>query len=231
VPRALRFAGFGWLLALGACRSMVGIEEAEVDPALGQAEVDPAPLGDGGSAGTGGGSTTAGGSGGTVNLEPVLSTCERYCNTVTQTCSGQFAQYATQTDCLAVCLLLPEGQVGETEHNSVQCRLTAAGQAPLEPSHYCPIAGPGGNGVCGSNCESLCTLVESLCAAEADAEELTGCKKNCQELSDLETYSVDPEAALYEGSHVQCRLYHATVAAVTDTEQHCQHALGGSPCD
>jgi hypothetical protein len=132
VPRALRFAGFGWLLALGACRSMVGIEEAEVDPALGQAEVDPAPLGDGGSAGTGGGSTTAGGSGGTVNLEPVLSTCERYCNTVTQTCSGQFAQYATQTDCLAVCLLLPEGQVGETEHNSVQCRLTAAGQAPLE---------------------------------------------------------------------------------------------------
>jgi len=206
-----RIVPIALLVALASCQTILDIEDAEVDPALDGSEEQPAQVG---------------GSGGST--DPAGTVCERYCETVTQTCTGAFAQYTTYANCLSVCELLPPGSPGDDSGNSAQCRLQAAGQAPLEPSYYCPAAGPGGNGVCGSNCEAVCALLGSLCEADDDVED---CAKSCAEVEDKQTYSVAPDLGLFEGKHVQCRLYHATVAAETDTEQHCQHALGSSPCD
>ncbi|HVJ19773.1 MAG TPA: hypothetical protein VM686_30360 [Polyangiaceae bacterium] len=201
------------LLGVVACQAVLGIEDAEVDPSLSQ----PAQVVDDGGVPDG------------MPPPNALSTCERYCETVTQTCAGEFAQYTTVESCLGVCELLPEGTDGDTSGNTVFCRLQAAGQAPLEPSFYCPVAGPGGNGVCGTNCEGLCSLVQTLCS---DNDKLPAdCLGACAELPDTEVYSVAPDLEVFKGKQVQCRLYHASVATETDTEQHCQHALGGSPCD
>ncbi len=201
-------------LSVGACAQVLGIEDAQVDPSLGSSQSAPTQIeSDAGS-----------------TPEP-MTTCERYCQTVTQTCTGQFAQYTTHDTCLGVCQLLPEGNEGDTSGNSVSCRLNAAGQAPLEPSFYCPVAGPGGNGVCGTNCEGLCSVVETLCSEELVNEQITDCEAVCLTLPDDGLFSVAPEAEFYEGKHVQCRLYHASNATAGDTEKHCQHALGGSPCE
>jgi hypothetical protein len=213
MPDVARAVPLALVLNIGACHLVLGIEDAEVDPALGSSQSEPTQI-----------DPDAG-------WAAATSICERYCQTVTQTCTGQFAQYSTHATCLGVCALLPPGSPNDTSGNTVSCRLNAAGQAPLEPSYYCPAAGPGGNAVCGTNCEGLCSLVETLCSEELVDEDVTNCQSACSALADTLLYTVAPEAMLYEGKHVQCRLYHASNAAVGDTEQHCQHALGGSPCD
>jgi hypothetical protein len=213
MPLTYRSAYLLSFVGVVACQAVLGIEDAEVDPAL--ANSQPAQIDDGGTP--------------EAEPPPTKSTCERYCDTVTQTCTGAYAQYTTYESCLGVCDLLPEGNDGDTSGNSAFCRLQAAGQAPLEPGYYCPAAGPGGNNVCGTNCEGLCTLVQSLCST---SDELPAdCLGSCAGLPDTLTYSVAPEAEIFEGKQVQCRLYHASVATEADPEQHCQHALGGSPCD
>ncbi len=254
--------GLLWL-TLGAgsgCRQVIGIEEANVDPTLGQATdptseedsgVDPgsagtaaetsAPVagtsstdaGTGGGAGVGvGGGAGAGAEGGGGANLFTGTLCERYCGAVTQNCTGAFAVYANYANCLDVCAILPEGMPGETEHNTVNCRFTSALFAPTEVSYYCPAAGPGGNGVCGSDCEGFCRLLVGVCSPYSEVElKYDECKKTCNELEDLGTYTVDPAAELYEGDHVQCRLYHVSAAASADTEAHCQHAFGNSPCN
>jgi len=62
-------------------------------------------------------------------------------------------------------------------------------------------------------------------------DKINDCLMTCGELEDNQTYTVAPEAELYEGDHVQCRIFHASNATQADTERHCQHALGASPCD
>jgi hypothetical protein len=157
------------------------------------------------------------------------SLCEQYCTAVTQSCTGAFAVYTSFETCLAVCAAMPEGTPGDRVGNSVQCRLRAAQVAHDEVPHYCPIAGPGGNGVCGSNCESLCQLRDQICADYATYDHAM-CLVGCQKLKDLGSYSTDLDAAQYSGPHVQCRLYHVSAAAADDAEQHCLHVEGAAPC-
>ncbi len=144
-------------------------------------------------------------------------------------CTGPFAVYTSRDACLSVCAYMPEGQQGDRDVDSVQCRLRAATIAKDEVPHYCPIAGPGGNGGCGTNCASLCALREGVCAGLSKTNE-QACLKECATLQDLATFSVDLSANQYAGPHVQCRLYHVSAAASDDAEQHCLHVDGAAPC-
>lgn len=170
-----------------------------------------------------------GGQAGEAGQLPTGSVCERYCSTVMSNCTGTFAVFTSREACLAVCAYLPEGQEGDRDVNTAHCRLRAATIAKDEIPHYCPIAGPGGNDGCGSNCESLCTLRAGVCA-----DFITGtsqaCSKDCAALNDLGTFSTDLGEGQYQGPHVQCRLYHVSAAAVDDPEQHCLHVDGAAPC-
>jgi hypothetical protein len=85
--------------------------------------------------------------------------------------------------------------------------------------------------VCGSNCEGLCKLTEAVCVGDdAQWPDTPTCSSECAALADLETYSVDPAAAMYAGDHVQCRLFHASASALADPDAHCAHAGGTPPC-
>lgn len=210
-----------------SCRQLLDIEDAEPLPA--DAQGATAGVGGGSSAPLSSGGTSAGTTQGGDGGEPP-TVCERYCDAVEAGCSGLFAVYTSRETCLAVCSALPEGEPGDTSGNSVQCRLRAAQLARDEVSHYCPIAGPGGNGVCGSNCEGLCKLRAGICAPYVTSDEAT-CMADCEALPDLGHYSTDTTEAQYSGAHVQCRLYHVSAAPVTDTEQHCRHVDGAAPCN
>lgn len=248
----------GIWFAAASCRQIIGIEQAEVDPSL--AGEDAGGLGgsgnvvgaggsaageaaeQGGAAGIGlGGEAAAGeagrtseaagsGAGGEAGGSSMPTLCERYCSTVTEHCTGSFAVYTSYGTCLAVCDRLPEGTEGARTGNSLQCRLGAAQSAKGEVPHYCPIAGPGGNGVCGTNCESLCSLRARVCAGFS-AGDLESCSSECAKLQDLGNYSTDLDVGQYAGPHVQCRLYHLSAAAADDPEQHCSHVDGAAPCD
>lgn len=260
--RALRGAAFGAyaLFLAGSCRQLLGIEDAQSDPTLGQVSGSQGNSGGDGSESLGGAGASAGAGnentlGGAAGAEDgatsiggeratggeagqagqagqpgqVESLCERYCSMVMSNCTGAFAVFTSREACLSVCAHLPEGHAGDRDVNSVQCRLRAATIAKDEVPHYCPIAGPGGNGVCGSNCESLCALRESVCAGFTKTPE-TACLKECSSLEDLQTFSVDLSQDQYQGPHVQCRLYHVSAAASDDPEQHCLHVDGAAPC-
>jgi hypothetical protein len=242
------------LLALSSCRQLIGIEGAELDPAsdgsagagLGGAPNTPAvgsassseaggetvagaPLG-GADAGSNGaaGQAEAGdaGQGGSPE-QPTL--CQQYCTAVMSSCTAAFAVYTSYETCLSVCAALPQGKQGDRSGNSVSCRLSAALLAKDEVPHYCPVAGPGGNGVCGSNCEALCELRAKVCGQYGSGDVAT-CRSDCEQLQDLGNYSTALDVEQYGGPHVQCRLYHVSAAAAADAEKHCPHAAGAAPC-
>lgn len=245
-------------LVAGSCRQIMGIEDATLDPSLdgggaGASSKGPtfeqgaagpeggAPAGGSGSGsgdgpitgdeagGAGGQASTPGGTGGASFSAGELAVCEQYCSAVQSNCTGSFAVYTSATACLAVCAALPEGTPGDRDENTVHCRLHAALSALDEVPHYCPIAGPGGGGVCGTNCESLCQLKQAICA-DFSAQSEAACRNECKALTDLGNYSTALEHEHHTGAHVQCRLYHLSAAASDDPERHCLHADGAAPC-
>lgn len=186
-------------LALG-CEQALGIKDAQLDPLLG----------------AGGGATPS---------------CDELCDTALEQCTAEHAVYANLETCLGICEHLPEGEPGDTDGNSVQCRVTQAQNAGAtsEPAVHCPLAAPGGNGGCGSNCESYCLLFEQICAEQFGAayQSLEDCNTRCPaEIQDLGDYNTGMD----EGPTLQCRLYHLAAAAV-DPTHHCMHAAGQSPCN
>jgi hypothetical protein len=202
---ASRVVAWCALLSAVACSKVLGIEDAHLDPTF-------TPTG---------GSTGSGPS--------IL--CKSYCDTVMASCTGVFSVYATLDTCLAICPHLPEGTAGEMSGNSIQCRMSNAMIASSEPSFYCPAAGPGGNGVCGTNCDSLCTLAAAICTEPPKPfTSDDDCHNDCAALPDLGTFSTDSSKEMYEGPSVECRLFHVSAASVADATVHCTHVGGAAPC-
>ena len=256
-----------------ACSQILDIEQAHVDPALtgsaGSSQAGSQPAGssnselsgagqhDAGDAGSGSGGThdhTNGGSGGTGvagstagsgGSAPVeVGLCERYCEQVTRTCKGKYEQYRTFDQCIRVCQRLPPGEPDDENTNTVSCRLRQAEFADSEPFVYCKSAGPLGEGKCGSNCVSYCSLMQEACTVESTAGNLEpsyfdssqACLSACTELPEMtsaghysSSASADPTSFI--GNSVFCRTYHVAAALEQDTpDEHCPHAMGGDPC-
>lgn len=184
------------VLCAAGCSTLAGIEDAKLDP-----QYDG-----GGDAGP-------------------TTPCGAYCNAVMANCTAQFQQYRDQTTCLAVCSHLPLGTAGEDTGDTVACRLTHA-QAVTgtgEPGTECPVAGPGGSGVCGSNCDGYCTLMHTICADKFAT--IPDCETACSGVPDLGGYNSSIEG----GNSIQCRLYHVSAASLVPST-HCPHAAGEAIC-
>lgn len=239
---------FGTTLAFafigaGGCKQILSIDDAKVDPSLTAGSAGSSGTagtageggtgGVGGTSGTGGSSGTAGESDSGTDADAsdgnLGTPCEQYCNAAMTNCSADYAIYSDYGACLATCAAMPEGNPGDETGNTVYCRLRAANLAKsFEPDFYCPIAGPGGNGKCGSNCESLCVIYKAVCIGDNylfanDA----ACLSSCAKAADLGTFSLADGA---RGNTVQCRLLHASNSAV-EPDDHCPHAAGYPPCN
>jgi hypothetical protein len=164
--------------------------------------------------------------------------CDTYCTQIQAYCSGALEQYRDLAQCEKVCRFFPTGEIGGSDGNSVACRLKYAGNARYaagtELEAYCRQAGPGGDNRCGTNCDGYCTVMTQVCTRATAPIYYFGdeaeCLEQCSELptSDVTYSTSDPLVS--DGNHVQCRLFHATSAAMLDPEEHCEHAVGLTLC-
>ncbi len=178
-----------------SCASILGIDEAHLDT----------------------GTQDDGGSGGT-NRPKAL--CADYCAKALTNCKGELELYPNLEFCLAVCQALPPGERTDTSGNTVGCRLHfAQSAASVEKELNCSAAGPGGNGICGDNCESWCTLEASVCPSIYASTE--DCLAACQTFPSLGSYN--DTIPTQTGNSFECRLYHVTAAAGIDAMLHCPH--------
>jgi hypothetical protein len=146
--------------------------------------------------------------------------CGAYCDVVMRNCTGTNAVYSTRETCLGVCAKLPGGDsVEPMDSNTIECRQRQAALAEREAPFYCPKAGPGGGGKCGTNCAAYCSLLTGVCPNQANT--LNDCAKQCSALKDVGTFDV---VANHSGDTLQCRLVHVSSATVEDTANHCSHA-------
>jgi hypothetical protein len=154
-----------------------------------------------------------------------MTRCERYCGEVMETCTGEYQLYASTETCLGTCAHLAAGTEGDTEGNTIECRRTQAQRArqTLERGEYCRRAGPGGDGVCGTNCEGFCAIVIPVCGATAFGSD-EECLEVCSGVPDSHDYHVP----VPNEDSIQCRLYHATSSTVAT--EHCSHARGDIKC-
>jgi hypothetical protein len=190
--------------------------------------------GEGGRATGGAGDAGDAGSSGTGGSP---SRCDEYCSLMATGCSGKDAQYIDADACHEACRWFPAGAPGDTQGNTLGCRLTYANKAHSEPYTYCTWAGPGGDGRCGTNCEGFCTLMMAACTpastgpGHAYFDSPADCLASCEELADVGSYSTSNTSLQMGADHVQCRLYHVGAAlAEDDAFTHCPHAIGERLC-
>lgn len=165
--------------------------------------------------------------------------CTEYCDLVEGQANDGVCpnNYTTMDVCLGVCNKLPAGDPSEvTGENSVACRLNAAKSAKTasddERPAACQAAGPGGNGLCGSNCEAYCMLVEREDVCGGMLAKVPDCVEKCEAFDDSKRFDVGSPPTVeadHSGDTVQCRLVHVSTAAgaaATDTDKqtHCGHA-------
>lgn len=272
--RARSLQVFGALALSAGCSQVLGIEDAHVDSALlggsGGSSSQSGSLavaagigndgatetadqgGSGGSAlaagaGTGTSMPTTGGADAAAGGAPTqASPCESYCDAVMTNCKGKYEQYRTFDQCVEVCKRLPEGNEGDENVNSVQCRIRQAAFAESEPFVYCKSAGPLGAGKCGSNCVSYCSLMQNTCTVSSTAGNLEpsyfadsqACLAACGAIPSHEddpvqySSSATASPSCFVGNTVYCRMYHVAAALEQDTpDEHCPHAMGGDPCN
>jgi hypothetical protein len=150
--------------------------------------------------------------------DAVSPECSEYCTLVAEACQDKHQVYTTEATCLGVCELLEKGTDLEPVGNTVECRIAQAKLSLREPAEHCPLAGPGGGGVCGSDCEAYCQLFAAVC--EPEFREQADCVRACDGLTDQTRFDVQAD---HEGDTIECRLVHVSSATV-EPETHCAHA-------
>lgn len=146
--------------------------------------------------------------------------CKDYCGAVLENCRGENTVYNTLAGCLAFCRYLEPGSANEPLPNTVACRAREASFAEREPDDHCKAAGPGGNGLCGTDCEAYCQVYPEVCPDDYAYSSTAACLKACSGLTDQDSFDVTRD---HDGDTIECRLVH-TVASTIESEAHCAHA-------
>ncbi|HVV86764.1 MAG TPA: hypothetical protein VHE35_27085 [Kofleriaceae bacterium] len=162
------------------------------------------------------------GAGCSDDADPKVGACADYCELAMRNCTGNVAQYTDVDTCQATCRAMPLGDPASPTGNTIACRTFEAALAEDPSTMACTKAGPGGDGTCGDNCESFCTMAIDLCpGAYADH---ASCLTTCNGYDKTEVY----DASDIAGDTFACRLYHLT-AASTNPDVHCAHIGPVSP--
>ena len=153
-----------------------------------------------------------------------IEACEDYCALITDHCQDEVSQYPGTELCESTCANIPQGAAGDELGNSVACRTFHAVLAAEGPEEHCPHAGPAGDNICGSDCESFCSLAASTCG---DLSPFAG-SEDC--IAQCEAFPADVEysAEVPDGDNYACRLRHLTLASL-QPEIHCSHIATDSP--
>ncbi len=160
-------------------------------------------------------------------------TCDAYCSSIATACTAADGdlQYAATAGCLALCATFPVGTLEDDGVNTLGCRIRQTGLVENGAEGVCAAAGPGGDALCGLNCQSFCHSAVQVCPTDFDSE--ADCLTKCADIPDCSStapYSVNPNPTVLPNENsLQCRLYHLT-AATLDPMTHCPHVLGIGYC-
>ncbi|MBN2529468.1 MAG: hypothetical protein JXR76_23980 [Deltaproteobacteria bacterium] len=153
------------------------------------------------------------------------TTCQTYCETVMDVCVAENAQFATAAQCMQICAYMIAGDTTDISGNSLACRDHFALEAIESAGTHCRSAGPGGNGVCGGNCESFCQLQNEICTgANVQFNSVEACLSACATIDD----SVPYNNTIVSGNSLSCRLSHLSLASGSP-DVHCSHLALDSP--
>ena len=188
-------------------------------PAAGGAAGAPAAGGAAGTMAGGGaaGTSAMGGSGGGA----ASMACVTYCDAIMSACTAGDQQYTNKANCLNSCKAIPPGMMGDKSGNTLACRTYHSGLAAMagNAKTHCPHAGPGGDGVCGSNCEGYCQIATMYCT-DANMAKVYDSSMAC--MTDCATRKTDIKynIAIDAGNEVACLLYHVQEASSAPVD-HC----------
>lgn len=157
--------------------------------------------------------------------DPVGNACDDYCTLIMRNCQGDVAQYPDISTCMSTCEHISLGTAGSRDGNTIACRTFWAAISEGTPMETCRRAGPGGDGTCGTNCESFCSTTLSICGSEPNPPyaSLAECETMCATYNATELF----DASDLSFNTLACRLYHMT-AASTDPGTHCSHTIANS---
>lgn len=144
-------------------------------------------------------------------------TCSQYCTTIMANCTGSNQQYTTLANCMASCMAMPVGTSSDSSGDTLGCRINHATFAKMDPVTHCPHAGPGGAGVCGTNCQGYCQIAEMYCTgANQIYSDASDCASTCAQFDDTVRYDI----SVMTGGSTACLLYHSQEAS-TNPPDHC----------
>jgi len=156
--------------------------------------------------------------------DDLAAICDNYCETVQESCQDSLQQYATTQQCKAVCLTLDEGDESDETGNTISCRNHYALEATEDPD-LCSAAGPGGDGICGSNCEGFCHVQAKVCNGKNEVyPTITECVSACDGFDNTVVHSSN----VTSGDSLACRITHLTLATGSPAV-HCPHIVPDSP--
>lgn len=176
---------------------------------------------------TAGGASTTGAQGGSSTAALDLS-CSSYCALVQSNCSTDTTrQYKSDDSCMNSCAAFRLGSRLDASGNTLGCRAHFAALAGADPATNCPAAGPAGVGSCGTNCDSYCALMATICPSVYEDEAV--CRAACVTMTGVASKTYQSGGS---GDNLQCRIYHATFAAEGFPAVHCPHAssIPMAPC-
>ena len=155
--------------------------------------------------------------------------CQAYCDTIMANCTSTTdpdsglpvgnQQYTNMNNCLNSCKAMPAGTSADTMGNTLGCRTYHAGLAKSDPVTHCPHAGPGGDSVCGSDCDGFCQIAMMYCTAANMAavySSLQDCQTQCAAFPGTVKFNI----GVQDGSSVACLLYHSQEASSVPPD-HC----------
>lgn len=88
------------------------------------------------------------GAGQCVTDDEEVPTCEEYCATFFDNCTGELNVFADEADCMTQCGTWYPGTDADTLGHTVGCHTYHSMAAAGDPEVHCPHAAPGGGGMC-----------------------------------------------------------------------------------
>jgi hypothetical protein len=173
--------------------------------------------------------------------------CDYYCRTITQNCTGPNAEFEGTEDAGSICqTVCPSydvghaGVIGPTDDDSLGCRIFYAEKAAAAPDVNCRFAGPMGGGKCGVDpCRLFCALDMAYCtspplsATPCSATVTSSCTPYGSSTECLQDcrgdagypYVLTGSDLLDTTDTLNCRVYHLENAYGTSGAQgfHCPH--------
>jgi hypothetical protein len=171
---------------------------------------------------------------------PLAGTIQDLCNNLVATCGNYFGTAAlTMQYCYNAMYYIPgitdistypmmgspfpvSGQTGADNFLCRRYHVDVAGTSTANADIHCQHAFTGAD-TCGSSCDYYCDLVQNVCGSAANQQyaTLTDCMTACDNFDTVAFTSALPTT----GNTLNCRIYHATVAAqsAANAGVHCPH--------